>query len=74
MRDGRPKFATNAFFFQEGDAGLYEAARYGEFRVDDGELLLTGLRGPALETTRPVLSVSSRTSWRCRRRPGSPPR
>jgi hypothetical protein len=46
IRDGRPKFATNAFFFQEGDAELYDAARYGEFRVDDdGELLLTGLRG-----------------------------
>jgi uncharacterized membrane-anchored protein len=53
MRDGRPKFATNAFFFQEGDAGLYEAARYGEFRVDDGELLLTGLRGRALERLGP---------------------
>ena len=53
-RDGRPKFATNAFFFQEGDAELYDSARYGEFRVDDdGELLLTGLRGRALERLGP---------------------
>ncbi len=45
IRDGRPKFATNAFFFQEGDAKKYTAARYGEFRVAaDGEAILTGLR------------------------------
>ena len=50
VRNGSPKFATNAFFFQEGDAALYESAQYGEFRVDeDGELLLTGLRGRDLE-------------------------
>lgn len=45
IRDGRPKFATNAFFFQEGDAKRYSAARYGEFRIAaDGEAILTGLR------------------------------
>ena len=45
IRNGRPKFATNAFFFQEGDARRYTAARYGEFRVAaDGEAILTGLR------------------------------
>jgi uncharacterized membrane-anchored protein len=44
------KFATNAFFFQEGTARRYEAARYGEFRVaPDGELLLTGLRDKDLQ-------------------------
>ena|SRR5688500_12069000 len=43
------KFATNAFFFQEGSGARYEQARYGEFRVaPDGELLLTGLRGKDL--------------------------
>ena len=43
------KFATNAFFFQEGTGARYEQARYGEFRVaPDGELLLTGLRGKDL--------------------------
>jgi uncharacterized membrane-anchored protein len=54
VRGGETRFATNAFFFQEGDAALYEGARYGEFRVDDdGDLLLTGLRGPALEPLGP---------------------
>jgi uncharacterized membrane-anchored protein len=45
FRHGAPKFATNAFFFQEGTADAYETARYGEFRVDaGGEALLTALR------------------------------
>lgn len=45
VRNGEPKFATNAFFFQEGTAELYAGARYGEFRVDrDGDAILTGLR------------------------------
>lgn len=44
VRGGRIKFATNAFFFQEGTARAYQNARYGQFKVDsDGELLLTGL-------------------------------
>lgn len=55
VRDGRVKFATNAFFFQEGTAKLYEAARFGEFRVSlSGELLLTGLRGKDLERLGPA--------------------
>jgi uncharacterized membrane-anchored protein len=50
VREGQIKFATNAFFFQEGTAKRYEEARYGEFRVaPDGELLLTGLRGKELQ-------------------------
>ena len=50
VREGEIRFATNAFFFQEGTAGRYEEARYGEFRVaPDGELLLTGLRGKELQ-------------------------
>ena len=50
-RDG-PKFATNAFFFEEGNALRYARARYGEFRVsDDGDMILTGLRG---EDRRPL--------------------
>ena len=49
VREGQVKFATNAFFFQEGTARRYEGARYGEFRVaPDGELLLTGLRDKEL--------------------------
>lgn len=44
VRDGKVKLATNAFFFQEGHAHFYEAARYGQFRVDGkGELLLTAM-------------------------------
>jgi uncharacterized membrane-anchored protein len=50
VREGQIKFATNAFFFQEGTAKRYEGARYGEFRVaPEGELLLTGLRGKELQ-------------------------
>ena len=45
IRDQKPKFATNAFFFQEGRAMDYANARYGEFRVaGSGECILTGLR------------------------------
>lgn len=45
LRNQQIKFATNAFFFQEGDAGLYAQARFGEFRVgEDGDSILTGVR------------------------------
>jgi uncharacterized membrane-anchored protein len=45
IRDGKVKFATNAFFFQEGTADQYSQALYGEFRVaSNGELLLNNLR------------------------------
>lgn len=44
LRHGQVRFATNAFFFQEGHAERYEAAHYGEFRVNkEGKLLLTAL-------------------------------
>jgi len=44
VRHGRVKFATNAFYFQEGHADIYLPARYGRFRVDeDGKVLLAGL-------------------------------
>ena len=50
VRNGAVKFATNAFFFQEGHAQAYEAARYGEFRVnEDGELLLAAMFDGNLE-------------------------
>ena len=46
IRNQKPKFATNAFFFQEGKADHYAGARYGEFRVSpNGDMILTGLRG-----------------------------
>lgn len=54
IRDGRPKFATNVFFFQEGHASYYEAARYGEYRVaPGGEALLVALRDEAREPMGP---------------------
>jgi uncharacterized membrane-anchored protein len=50
VREREIKFATNAFFFQEGTGKRYEAARYGMFRVSpEGELLLTDLRGVELQ-------------------------
>ncbi len=54
VREQRVKFATNAFFFQEGHAKYYERARYGEMRVaPSGELLLTGLRDDNLRRMGP---------------------
>ncbi|MCJ8318792.1 MAG: GDYXXLXY domain-containing protein [Colwellia sp.] len=50
LRKGRIKFATNAFFFEEGSRKIFEGAQYGEFRVGNGgELLLVGLRDKNLE-------------------------
>lgn len=50
IRGGRANFATNAYFFEEGQAAAYADAAYGEFRVgDDGEMILTGLRGARLQ-------------------------
>jgi len=41
---------TDAWYFKEGEAERWAAARYGEFRVDaNGKALLVGLRGPKLE-------------------------
>lgn len=49
IRNGQARFATNAFFFQEGSAQQYQAARYGEFRTGaNGDAILTGLRGQDL--------------------------
>ena len=54
VRAGQPNFATNAYFFEEGQAKAYENARYGEFRVDeDGEMILTGLRDGQFRPLRP---------------------
>jgi len=49
VRNGMPKLATNAWFFEEGHAADYAKARYGEFRVaPDGDAILTGLRDEGL--------------------------
>ncbi|MDX1655338.1 MAG: GDYXXLXY domain-containing protein [Candidatus Competibacteraceae bacterium] len=44
-RGSRLRVGPDAFFFQEGAAQIYQAARYGEFRVTvEGRALLVGLR------------------------------
>ncbi|WP_035577014.1 GDYXXLXY domain-containing protein [Halomonas sp. TG39a] len=44
LRNGQVRFATDAFFFQEGHAERYEPARYGQFRVNtQGEPLLVAM-------------------------------
>ena len=61
IRNGAPKLATNAFFFQEGHARYYEGARFGELRVSaGGEAILTGLRGKDLEPLAPPRGADSR--------------
>jgi uncharacterized membrane-anchored protein len=44
VRNKQVRFATNAYYFQEGQAQIYRAARFGQFRVGEhGELLLTAM-------------------------------
>jgi uncharacterized membrane-anchored protein len=44
-RGGAVRIAGDAFFFQEGQAAIYQPARYGELRVArGGEAVLVGLR------------------------------
>ncbi|MCG9729390.1 GDYXXLXY domain-containing protein [Shewanella sp. Isolate13] len=44
VRHNQIKFASNAYFFEEGQAKRYEGAKYGQFRVDgQGALLLESL-------------------------------
>jgi len=53
-RNGQIKFASNAFFFEEGTAHRYDAAQYGEFRVNQqGEVLLTALLDKDLQILGP---------------------
>jgi uncharacterized membrane-anchored protein len=51
IRSNQVWLGTNAFFFEEGSADRFSAARFGEFRVDraSGEAVLVGLRNDALE-------------------------
>ena len=50
IRGGRVWLGTNASFFEEGTAGRFTDARYGEFRIDltTGEAVLVGLRDEGL--------------------------
>ena len=55
VREGSVKFATNAFFFEEGTANAYTRARYGEFRVaPGGDMLLTHLVNETFERMGPT--------------------
>lgn len=56
LRNGQVRFATDAFFFQEGHAERYESASYGQFRINaDGEPLLVSLHNEALKNLSPEL-------------------
>lgn len=49
-RGSTVRLATDAFFFQEGQASHYSNAKYGELRVDAaGEAVLIGLRDEHLQ-------------------------
>jgi uncharacterized membrane-anchored protein len=52
VRNGQIWLGTNAYFFEEGSAGRYLGARYGEFRVDrdTGEAVLVGLADEYLKS------------------------
>lgn len=48
-RKGGHTLVTDAWYFREGEAARWEAAKFGEFRVDDkGKALLVGMRGANL--------------------------
>ena len=50
----RPEVATHSFFFQEGKAKAFEAARYGIFKLDsDGNLMLVDLADENREPINP---------------------
>lgn len=52
---GMPVLVTNAWYFREGEAQAWEAARYGEFRLrDDGRALLVGMADEQLRPIRPA--------------------
>ncbi|ALF59728.1 GDYXXLXY domain-containing protein [Psychrobacter urativorans] len=54
IRNGSVLLATNAFFFQEGHAKAFEAAKYGLFRVNkQGEPLLTDMVNDKFEVIHP---------------------
>jgi uncharacterized membrane-anchored protein len=54
VRDGRVRIVTNAYFFEEGQAGRFMNSRYGELRVlPSGEALLSGMRDQTLQPIRP---------------------
>lgn len=54
-RKGRWVIVSDAWFFREGEGERWQAARYGEFRVQpDGRALLVGLADADLQPIRPL--------------------
>ena len=50
------RVASDAYFFQEGHAGFYQAARYGELRVDaTGNAVLVGLRDVEFQSLQAIV-------------------
>lgn len=48
------RFGLESFFFEEGDAGAFDRARYAEVKIsEDGRPVLVGLRDGALEAIKP---------------------
>ncbi|MBR7801704.1 GDYXXLXY domain-containing protein [Undibacterium fentianense] len=44
IRNGQLKLATNAYFFEEGQAAMFDQAKYGGFRVaPNGDMILVSL-------------------------------
>ncbi|HIP29238.1 MAG TPA: hypothetical protein EYG94_05680 [Campylobacterales bacterium] len=55
VRAGEVKFATNAFFFEEGTGSSYDKAKFGEFRVNKKhELLLVDMYDENLTKIEPL--------------------
>lgn len=53
-KDGNWVVVTDAWYFKEGQAQIWQAARYGEFRVlPDGRALLVGMADAALQPITP---------------------
>ena len=63
IRNGSVKLATNAFFFQEGHAKEFEAAKYGLFRLNDkGEPLLADMVNKNFAIIKPEQSNKAQTA------------
>jgi uncharacterized membrane-anchored protein len=55
QRGGQVWLGPESFFFEEGQAEAYQAARYAELKLaPSGEVLLVDLRGPNLEELKRV--------------------
>ena len=53
LRGGRGRIGTDAYYFEEGSGERFEAAKFGEFRVDGaGQMLLVGLLDGSLDPLR----------------------